>query len=89
MARREFMKGAMAVGAGAGAMRLGESTTLAAGIPDKLDGQVPRKKLGQTDLEIPILFLGCCQTLDPKYDKRLHRCFQLGVDYLDTRADVC
>jgi predicted aldo/keto reductase-like oxidoreductase len=47
-------------------------------------GKVPRKKLGQTGQDVPILLAGCAQKFDPKYDKILHRAFKEGVDYLDT-----
>ena len=48
------------------------------------EGKVPRKNLGNTGVEVPILLMGCLQKFDPKYDRRLHRAFGLGVDYLDT-----
>jgi len=79
--RREFMKGAAAAGAGVG---------LVGAAPDPEDTvgavtqQVPRKLLGSTGESVPILCMGCCQTLDPKYDKRLHRGYALGVDWLDS-----
>jgi len=46
--------------------------------------RVPRKTLGNTGAEIPILLQGCAMTFDKKYDKILHRGFEEGVDYLDT-----
>ncbi len=46
--------------------------------------KVPTKKLGKTDIETPILIMGCCQNLDPVYDRRLHRAYELGVNHLDT-----
>jgi len=79
MKRRDFMKGAMASGAGLGALGLGSSAA-AAEAPTK----VPRKKLGTTGMEVPIILMGCSDRFDPKYDKRLHRAFARGVDYLDT-----
>jgi hypothetical protein len=48
------------------------------------NAKAPRKKLGKTGIEVPILCLGCCQTLDSKYDKRLHRAYQAGIDWFDT-----
>ncbi len=46
--------------------------------------KVPRKELGSTGIEIPVLVMGCSQKFDPVYDKTLHRAFQKGIDYLDT-----
>lgn len=46
--------------------------------------KVPTKKLGKTDIETPILIMGCCQELDPVYDRKLHRCYELGINHLDT-----
>ncbi len=46
--------------------------------------KVPTKKLGKTDIDTPILIMGCCQNLDPVYDRRLHRAYELGVNHLDT-----
>jgi uncharacterized protein len=45
---------------------------------------VPRKNLGSTGVDIPIILMGGSMSFDPRYDKRLHRAFQLGVEYLDT-----
>ncbi len=46
--------------------------------------KVPRKDLGSTGVDIPIILMGGSMTFDPQYDKRLHRAYQLGVDYFDT-----
>lgn len=46
--------------------------------------KVPTKRLGKTDIITPILIMGCCQNLDPVYDRRLHRAYELGVNHLDT-----
>lgn len=46
--------------------------------------KVPRKVLGDTKKDIPILLQGCAMKFDPKYDKILHRGFEEGVNYLDT-----
>lgn len=50
------------------------------GEPDR----VPRKPLGRTGATVPILLMGTAQSMDQTYDKRLHRCFAEGVDYIDT-----
>lgn len=86
--RREFLKGALVAGAGASALGMGglgraeaaSDTAPAAAVAPK----VPRKLLGSTGQEIPILLLGCAQKFDSRYDKILHRCLAEGVDYLDT-----
>lgn len=46
--------------------------------------RVPRKQLGTTGAEIPIILMGGSMKFDPRYDKVLHRAYQLGVDYIDT-----
>lgn len=45
---------------------------------------VPRRKLGKTGEDIPILVLGGSMSFDPKYDKILHRAYKDGVNYIDT-----
>ena len=45
---------------------------------------VPKKVLGSTGKEIPILLMGCSQAFDPVYDNMLHRAYKMGVTYLDT-----
>ncbi len=45
---------------------------------------VPKKKLGATGQEVPVLLLGCSQKFDATYDKVLHGCFREGINYLDT-----
>lgn len=82
MGRRDFIRGTVAGGVGLGMLRTAggaEAGDLAA-----TEGKVPRKALGSTGEVLPIIQMGTCQTMDPKYDKRLHRCFQMGVDYIDT-----
>jgi predicted aldo/keto reductase-like oxidoreductase len=44
---------------------------------------VPRKQLGSTGDEIPIIVLGCSQKFDSTYDRVLHGAFKQGVNYLD------
>lgn len=85
--RRELFKRTAAV-AGAGVI----GTAIGAGKADaevtKLAAErgslVPRKKLGATGAEIPVVLLGCSQRFDPQYDTTLHRAFKAGVNYLDT-----
>lgn len=94
MPRRDFMKGAMLGGAGLGLAGRAFAEEDAAPAPAPapsgggvapIEGQkVPRKKLGKTGLEVPIILLGGSQTFDAKYDKLLHRCYSMGIDYIDT-----
>ena len=84
--RRDFLKTAALTGAGVG-MAGGIGTPIAlAEDPSsaKVSNKVPRKQLGTTGEEIPILLLGCAQKFDAKYDRILHRAFAEGADYLDT-----
>ncbi len=46
--------------------------------------KVPTKRLEKTDIFTPILIMGCCQELDPVFDRKLHRCFELGINHFDT-----
>ena len=76
------MRNVVAGGAGLG---VAANTTMAAADESaKPLDKVPRRKLGKSGLEVPVILMGCCQQLDPKYDKRLHRAYQLGVDHLDS-----
>lgn len=79
--RRDFVSLAAALGAaaGTGLPTTEDNTALAQGAMQK----VPRKKLGSTGVDIPILGMGGSQRFDPKYDKRLHRAFAMGIDYYD------
>lgn len=85
--RRDFLKGTLLSGVGLGALgaslQAGEE---AAGKKDKKEkdaDKVPRRELGGTGETIPILLMGCAMKFNPQYDKRLHRAFKEGVDYLD------
>ena len=93
--RREFLKRTVLAGAGLGALGSvggivsaqdgedgGDTETGPGGV--KLHPKVPRRVLGGTGEEIPILLFGCAQKFDEKYDKMLHRGFKEGVDYVDT-----
>lgn len=88
--RRSFLKASLAAGAGAGALGFGGLNRAEAAKPAASEAKaavpatVPRRQLGTTGEEIPILLLGCAQKFDPRYDKILHRCLKEGVDYLDT-----
>lgn len=83
--RRDFLKTALASGAGLGAVAGATGRTARADDDEEAPAErVPRRQLGSTGEEIPILLMGCAQRFDPRFDRRLHRAFQEGVDYLDT-----
>ncbi|MBI2423996.1 MAG: aldo/keto reductase [Candidatus Hydrogenedentes bacterium] len=97
--RRMFMKQAALTGGGFGMLAAGaagaqdeygaapaapQDSAPAAPIDLPEGTKVPRKPLGKTGREVPILLMGCSQKFDPKYDRRLHMAYKLGVDYLDT-----
>src|SRR5262249_10873975 len=46
--------------------------------------QVPRRKLGKTGREIPILLMGTAMRLDPRFDPKLAEGLRFGVNYFDT-----
>jgi predicted aldo/keto reductase-like oxidoreductase len=88
MPRRDFMKGAVLGGAG-----IGLAGTAAAHTPGSMTlaqaeaapaMKVPRRTLGKSGLTVPLILMGGSQTFDAKYDKMLHRAFNMGVDYIDT-----
>jgi predicted aldo/keto reductase-like oxidoreductase len=84
--RRDFMRGTLASGVGLGLLG-GATSNAAPPQGPQVAGKVPRKELGTTGKDIPILLMGCFQKFDPRYDKRLHRAVQLGVNYVDTAQD--
>lgn len=82
--RRAFLKGAVLGGIGltaTGSVRAAEEKPPGEEPPAE---RVPRRQLGTTGQEIPVLLMGCAQAFDPRYDRLLHRAFDSGVDYLDT-----
>jgi aryl-alcohol dehydrogenase-like predicted oxidoreductase len=82
--RRDLLKRAAVLGAGlglaGGAAHARESDALRIA---QTANTVPRKQLGATGADIPIIVLGCSQRFDPTYDKVLHGAFREGVNYLD------
>ncbi len=80
--RRELFKKAAVTGVGMGALASGSALAQAA--PDAESAPVPRKKLGSTGEDIPILLLGGGEGYDMTYDKVLHRALKDGVNYIDT-----
>ncbi len=83
--RRDLLKRAAAAGAGAALLGTGAASaeTQKAFQIAQATNTVPRKKLGATGADIPIVVLGCSQKFDPTYDKVLHGVFKEGVNYLD------
>jgi predicted aldo/keto reductase-like oxidoreductase len=71
-------------GAAAGATLLGRtplgaSTVLAQGaLP-----QVPRRMLGKTGQQIPVLLLGGAMGFDPRFDPKIAEALRFGVNYID------
>jgi len=94
MHRRDFMKGAVAAGAGLGMSGpvFGASSVDTDTEPVESEGptqparlgRVPRKKLGSTGETVPILAMGGSQHFDPTFDRRLHLAFEMGINYFDT-----
>lgn len=83
--RRQFLKTAVLSGAGLGITgALGGTRASAETETNPAAEKVPRKKLGSTGEEIPILVQGGSMAFDRKYDKILHRSLGEGVDYIDT-----
>ncbi len=86
--RRDMLKKSAAAGA---LSILG--STLPAGIARAQDGtpaedmeklpQVPRRVLGKTGQEIPILLMGMAMKLDPRFDPKLGEAMRFGVNYFD------
>jgi predicted aldo/keto reductase-like oxidoreductase len=87
--RREFLKTLAISGAGmslAGTANAGDAanTEGAASLEATLPAKVPRRPLGATGIEVPILAMGGGQSFDPRYDRLLHRALRNGVNLLDT-----
>ncbi len=84
ISRRDLFKlgaasaGAMALGAGLPGLVHAEDKAAVPALP-----QVPRRKLGKTGKEIPILLMGGAMKLDPKLDPKLAECLRFGVNYFD------
>ena len=82
--RRNFLKTA-AVAAGAAGAATVPVVAPASDLTHFVEGgDMPRRPLGRTGVDVPIMHLGTSQRLDPDYDKVLHRCFANGVRWFDT-----
>ncbi|MEQ9502283.1 MAG: aldo/keto reductase [Deltaproteobacteria bacterium] len=73
----------LAVGTGAvGASMLG--ATIGATSAEAAEPQVPKKRLGKTGVDVPILAMGMAMKFHPRFDPRLAEAARLGVTYFDT-----
>jgi len=83
--RRDFIRKSLAGGMGLGLAGMQTASAQEDNTPAiPHNHKVPRKQLGATGEDVPILHMGCAQKFDAKYDKRLHRAYEEGVNYLDT-----
>ena len=48
------------------------------------DPQVPRRRLGKTGRDVPILLMGGSTHFDARFDPKLAECLRYGVNYFDT-----
>jgi uncharacterized protein len=79
--RRTLLK--VGVGTAAGASMLDAPAVLAAAADSGLP-QVPRRRLGRTGKDIPILLMGGSMSFDQRFDPKLAECLRFGVNYFDT-----
>lgn len=80
--RRGFLKRTTAAGAILAGTSGLESLSFAQG--GSAVARVPMKELGTTGVKIPVLGMGGSQKFDARYDRRLHRAFQIGITYFDS-----
>ncbi len=80
--RRTFLT--LGGGAALAGAALRPSQALGAPSKDKTLPRVPRRVLGKTKQEIPILLFGAAVPLNPRFDPKLAEAFRFGVDYIDT-----
>ena len=79
--RRTLLK--LGVGTAAGASMLDAPAALAASADAALP-QVPRRRLGRTGQDVPILLMGGSMSFDQRFDPKLAECLRFGVNYFDT-----
>ncbi len=87
LGRRKFLQQAIVSATALGTTSLtgaATSSPVAAADGKRESASIPRRQLGVTGVSVPILHLGTAQTLDPVYDKLMHRCFKEGVTWFDT-----
>lgn len=73
----------LATGLGAAGAALSTLDARAAPAEEALP-QVPRRRLGKTGREIPILLFGAGMRLDERFDPKLAEAMRFGVNYFDT-----
>ncbi|HZJ56313.1 MAG TPA: aldo/keto reductase [Myxococcaceae bacterium] len=79
--RRTLLK--LGVGTAAGASLVEAPSALAAAADAGLP-QVPRRRLGKTGRDVPILLMGGSMSFDQRFDPKLAECLRFGVNYFDT-----
>ena len=77
--RRDILK--IGGATGLAGLAIGERSAYAG--PDASLPQIPRRKLGKTNQEIPILLLGAAMKLDPRFDPKLAEGLRFGANYID------
>jgi predicted aldo/keto reductase-like oxidoreductase len=81
--RRDLLRAGAAAAAGATAIgAVAERAAIADG-KDAVLPKVPRRRLGKTKKEIPILLMGGAMRLDQRFDPKLAECLRFGVNYFD------
>ena len=58
---------------------LAGAAALPALVKAEQDPQVPRRRLGKTGREVPILLMGGSMRFDPRFDPKLAECLRYGV----------
>jgi predicted aldo/keto reductase-like oxidoreductase len=82
--RRELLR-ATGIGAAAGLLLpVGSRAALAAPPAETPLPQVPRRRLGKTGRDVPILLMGGSMRFDQRFDPKLAEALRFGVNYFDT-----
>jgi uncharacterized protein len=83
--RRDLIRaGGAAAATGAALATIGATAeTALAGEKDAQLPQVPRRRLGKTKRDVPILLMGGAMRLDQRFDPKLAECLRFGVNYFD------
>jgi predicted aldo/keto reductase-like oxidoreductase len=84
LGRRQWLKQAAAAGMGVATTHLATDHSAFAQQPAEAPQRVPRRMLGRTGQTVPVLLMGGAQVFDPVYDEKLHRAFELGIDFVET-----
>ena len=81
ISRRRLLQ--LGIGAAAGGTLLEGGAALGAQAEAALP-QVPRRRLGKTGKDVPILLMGGSMSFDQRFDPKLAECLRFGVNYFDT-----